>query len=1493
MNKPQSSELLPGNKQVDSQNDFKLKSHHRRLLFITMLPLLLVITIMAANQYHDIREQTLHTLVQSSISHSIAIDGIAKLANDHVLQMQAWSGNYLRSPPSYPSDLRNFFKPRVSNGITEGYTMDEVPENLRHNIGQLVWYGKTDPRQAHIGEVVLDQALEFFSLARLTHDVTPYFEWSYYFSADSHIVAVYPWFSADDILSAGPHDYPSLSAAFSDWFSYEIYTAGTPEKNPQSKPYWTAPYIDAGGAGAMVSHGAPVYVDDLFRGIVGTDLKLISLEKFLSSLPTDVGRLLILDDKQMLLADTAGSPKDSIRNATEVLPDFINEASLSLALKNAGEPIQFERHSMVALQTSHAPWTLVYLVGDEEILKLLLPRLLPYAVVLIVLIATLLVTFYLLRRELIHPALNLVQFIRDTSLEPETPQPQLPRLWQTWANLVSKTFREHREANKQVQESEQRLQQILNNSLKVVYVRDLEDRFVLVNQPFERLMDITQEEICGKHLSEIFPAETAAQFKANDQLVIQQKKTMEFEETVMQDDGVHTYLSNKFPLFDTGGVVYAVCGISTDITKRKHSEEILRQAALGVSEAKGEEVFDSLVLHLSQAVNVDYAFIGTLKDHDQIQTRALCVDGNISDNISYTLQGSPCANVVGQQFRFYQDNIQQRFPEDDLLRQIGVQSYAAIPLFDSNGKVLGLLAILDRQPLKDEASAKSILQIFAGRAASELEREQVDAALRASEASYRAIFDASEDNIFLHDKDTGAIIDVNDKACESYGYSKEEMLKLDVGELSSGVAPYTAQDAAKYIQRAVQGEHLRFEWHRKNKDGSLHWDDVSLLSASIGGQQRILAFTREITASKEAAEKLRASEAQYREANSKLRESEAFKSAIVENALLGVITIDEKGHVVEFNPAAVDIFGYAKEQAIGSDLADLIIPKHLRKAHRNGIKRYLETGKANVLGNRMELSALRSDGNEIPVEISISSNRVGGTSYFTAFVTDLTEKRSAEAALRSSEDQYRSIFNTASDALILWDDEGKMVDANPAAWEMSGYSKEEFFSKPFDDFIHPTSYDSFKKFKKDVATVQAASTETRAIRKDGSFIELESRSIPMPYRGRPHILTITRDITEQKQIAEELAHQREALRQSEKLSAMGELLAGVAHELNNPLSILMGRTALMENKVADPAIKTDISKIHAAADRCGRIVHTFLSMARQKPAEHKAGNLNDVVNSAIELLGYGLRTSGIELQTQLDPDISDQNMDTDQIGQIVINLLVNAQHALLEQPEPRQLSVETGYTSDGVYCRVSDNGPGVADDLKQRIFDPFFTTKNDSVGTGIGLSVSRSIAREHGGELTLEESKEGAAFRLWFPLEPLQYRNGISEEPQKIEDSQGGHVLVVEDEAEIADLLLEILCSAGLKASWARSGLEAVKWLQKNHCDLILTDIRMPNMDGPGLWRALEQDYPELLPHTAFITGDTLSAAIAPFLKETGAPLLEKPFTPEQVLSLVARLERH
>jgi CheY-like chemotaxis protein len=248
-------------------------------------------------------------------------------------------------------------------------------------------------------------------------------------------------------------------------------------------------------------------------------------------------------------------------------------------------------------------------------------------------------------------------------------------------------------------------------------------------------------------------------------------------------------------------------------------------------------------------------------------------------------------------------------------------------------------------------------------------------------------------------------------------------------------------------------------------------------------------------------------------------------------------------------------------------------------------------------------------------------------------------------------------------------------------------------------------------------------------------------------------------------------------------------------------------------------------------------------------------------------------------------------MDIDQIGQVVINLLVNAQHVVTAQPEPRCIMIETGLSEGSTFVRVSDNGPGVPEELRHRIFDPFFTTKKGNVGTGIGLSVSRGIAREHGGDLHLDETASGASFTLLIPLDtPPQTEEDI-DEPSVSPDGRNCRALVVDDEPEIGAMLVEILESAGIRATWASSGEEAVTWLEHHSCDLILSDIRMPDMDGPALWREIKQRHPDLLPHMAFVSGDTLSATITPFLKETGAPLLEKPFTPEQVLELVARIE--
>jgi CheY-like chemotaxis protein len=249
-------------------------------------------------------------------------------------------------------------------------------------------------------------------------------------------------------------------------------------------------------------------------------------------------------------------------------------------------------------------------------------------------------------------------------------------------------------------------------------------------------------------------------------------------------------------------------------------------------------------------------------------------------------------------------------------------------------------------------------------------------------------------------------------------------------------------------------------------------------------------------------------------------------------------------------------------------------------------------------------------------------------------------------------------------------------------------------------------------------------------------------------------------------------------------------------------------------------------------------------------------------------------------------------MDADKIGQVLVNLMVNAQQALAGATKARTLLLQTGIADDFQYLRLVDNGAGVPEHIQGRIFEPFFTTKVEGIGTGIGLSVSRAILREHGGELVLENTRNGASFVMTLPIREPKYPIGFDRTPQA--DTEGQHegtVLIVDDEQEVALVLADILRSAGYAVYIANSGNDALCWLAEHTCNLLFSDVRMPDMDGITLWRTLRTRYPEVVKHMALITGDTLSASIAPLLAETGLPYLEKPFLPEEVLQLAVRIE--
>ncbi len=508
---------------------------------------------------------------------------------------------------------------------------------------------------------------------------------------------------------------------------------------------------------------------------------------------------------------------------------------------------------------------------------------------------------------------------------------------------------------------------------------------------------------------------------------------------------------------------------------------------------------------------------------------------------------------------------------------------------------------------------------------------------------------------------------------------------------------------------------------------------------------------------------------------------------------------------------------------------------------------------------------------------------------------DIAERQRGAEALRVSEASYRAIFDAAEDAIFVHDiATGAIVDVNPKACATFGYTREEFRTLDVGTLgtgEHPYTQQDAMDLIARASAGEPVQIEWHGRNKDGSLHWHEVFVKRVTIGGLDRILALAHDITEKKRSAEELARQRESLYQREKLAALGSLLAGVSHELNNPLSVVVARAVLLEEQ-GDTATQAAAQKIRTAAERCARIVRTFLAMARQQQPERGPVAINDVVAAALDITGYAVRTSSIDVTLELSNNIPLILADADQLHQVLLNLIINAQQSLQDQPPPRRIRVTSCFDSlaEVAVVTVADNGPGIPAHLRARVFEPYFTTKPIGTGLGVGLAVSLGIVEAHGGTLRVDCPVEGGAvFTIALPVGSVA---ATASDAAPSSDATAGQrsILIVDDEAEIRETLAEILACARHRVVTVGSGREALERMAAEHYDVILTDIRMPDIDGRALYREIQQRWPARAGRVAFVTGDTLASTLRDFVSESGRPVIEKPFLPSEVRRVVAEL---
>jgi two-component system cell cycle sensor histidine kinase/response regulator CckA len=489
------------------------------------------------------------------------------------------------------------------------------------------------------------------------------------------------------------------------------------------------------------------------------------------------------------------------------------------------------------------------------------------------------------------------------------------------------------------------------------------------------------------------------------------------------------------------------------------------------------------------------------------------------------------------------------------------------------------------------------------------------------------------------------------------------------------------------------------------------------------------------------------------------------------------------------------------------------------------------------------------------------------------------ERQHAEEALRGSEERYRLLFNNANDALFVHTlgEDGtplRFVEVNDAACSMLGYSREELLNLSPHDLDTPEFAREQPRIRQAVQEGGSFLFETELITKDRSRIPVELSGHLFEYKGQPMVLATARDITDRKRAEEEKRLLQEQLAHAQKMEAVGTLAGGIAHEFNNINAVIMGYIDLtLQTDNLPESIQRNLEIVRTSAVRGGELTKSLLAFSRKDVGQRRPISLRDVVDEVPLVMGdFGLMTH------------------------VVINLVINARHAMLKSPVKR-LTIETGVDKNKPFIRVRDTGCGIPKDDISRVFEPFFTTKGSLAsgqvfdqkarGTGLGLSVSHSIVQGHGGEITVSSGlNKGTTFTVYLPAaeERRTHRQNI-----ELKRRDGApRIIIVDDEKDITNLLVQVLNHAGYAADGFTNAREALDVLQRDHYRLAFVDLQMPDMTGHDFMEELNRLPDKKKPLKVILTG-RLDHPHEDYARLDVFATLHKPFSHREVLQIVEK----
>jgi PAS domain S-box-containing protein len=494
----------------------------------------------------------------------------------------------------------------------------------------------------------------------------------------------------------------------------------------------------------------------------------------------------------------------------------------------------------------------------------------------------------------------------------------------------------------------------------------------------------------------------------------------------------------------------------------------------------------------------------------------------------------------------------------------------------------------------------------------------------------------------------------------------------------------------------------------------------------------------------------------------------------------------------------------------------------------------------------------------------------------------MTEPKNPENSASDAEKYFRLIAENLTDMVALVDTDGRRLYCTPN-YSFLGDPKQLAGTDSFGD-VHPDDRENIKRiFRDTISTGQGRQADYRLILPGGQVRQIRSQGVPIKSAAGAveKLIIISRDVTEEREAAERQRALEQQLFQAEKLNSLGKTVSGVAHELNNPLTGIMGYCQLLlrdESIQENSRHREDISTIFREAERCQKLVRGLTTFARKHKPEKTHLGINGLLQDTLKLQESHLKVAGISVALDLAGELPKTMADFHQLQQVFINLLLNARDAMASQKREKNIRIRTSVKEQAVHIELEDSGPGIPQGSVDTIFEPFYTTKEVGKGTGLGLSISFGIIAGHGGKIWAENASGGGArFCIELPVLGPEAAGPALQPANQSAAVKGRRVLIVDDELCVVDVAVRILRLIGLAPDTARDVETAKRKLEAGDYDTVLCDYRLPEMTGLELFGWASARKPELKKRWIFITGSSGGEE----LSESGCPVLHKPFSIE------------